>query len=284
MKKTILNTLLAGAAIITASSVSTQAATLDTLIGNLQLNFSGWDAAQVSYDTSLTANNTFLCTTAATCDVASGTPAAPGASGTDDTYGIARVTAILDIDNFNAGVWSDGTDGDVLLAYFHGFTDEAVRKLSGFDTQLYSTGGAVDIFRIDAATFSGIDYSNQSTIDADLAALLGDLYLHLDFQAGCDAIETYATLCGDFNLTTQTGNSSGTAVATGGAALGQYPSEFFFTQDVVPCGTAFCATTSFNILVRGGEATTTKLPEPGTLGLLGLGLVGLGLAGRRRKA
>lgn len=282
----MLNTLLAGVAVTTMSMVSAHAAILDEVAGNIQFQFSGWDAAQVAYDTSAIADGAYLCANAADCDTASsilGDPAAPGAAGTDDTYGLARINSIID-QNTLGNLWSDGDNGDVLLAYFHDFTDEAVVRISATDTELYSIGGVADIYRIDAATFASVDRTDQSTIEADLAALIGDLYLHLEFQPGCDLIETYATLCGDFDLTTSTGNSSAYAIATGGSAVGKYPYEFLFTQDVRPCNIASCNNTSFNIFVRGGEADTIALPEPGTLGLLGLGLVGLGLAGRRRKA
>jgi len=152
----------------------------------------------------------------------------------------------------------------------------------------FSQSGTVDIYRVDNATVAGLDLTNQTTLAADIAGLAGSLYLSLDFKPGCDAVETQATLCGDFDLTTLTGNSSGIAQASAGSAITKYPNDFFFTQDVEPCpaNQAGCSPngTFFNIFVRGGEANTVALPEPGTLGLLGLGLVGLGLVGRRRKA
>lgn len=286
MKKKILSTLLAGAAVATMGMTTAQAAVLDNIGGDIVFKFIGYDAAQISYDTSGTADGAFLCTTAVGCDAASVPSAAPGAIGDDDTYGMGRVNSIVDLNTFG-NVWSDGTDGDVLLAYFNGFRDEAVQRVSATSTQIFSTGGTVDIFRIDAATYASIDLTDQATIEGDLAGLAGDLYLSIDFMPGCDAIETYATLCGDFDLTTSTGNSSGFAKAVGGAALAKYPFDFFFTQDVVPCDTQPACSgsgTSFNIFIRGGEATTTALPEPASLGLLGLGLVGLGLVARRRKA
>lgn len=280
MKKSLITALFAGAAVATMGSASVQAATLDSVAGPVLFKFTGFDAAQVSY--------TRDCSGVADCDLASTSPASPGASGTDDTWGIARVSGIVDTSvPLGPVLWTDGDDGDVLFAYFHGFRDDKVVGTANPTTEIFSVGGMVDIYRVDNATVAGLDLTNQTTLEADIAGLAGSLYLSLDFKPGCDAIETLATLCGDFDLTTLTGNSSGIAQATSGAALAKYPNDFFFTQDVEPCpaGAVGCTPgTSFNIFVRGGEADTIALPEPGALGLLGLGLVGLGLAGRRRKA
>jgi len=288
MKKKILSTMLATAAVATMGLTGAQAGSLDSVGGNIQFQFTAFDGAQTAYDTTALADGAFLChNSAAGCDTASiaggGSAAGPGASGTDDTYGVGRVNSIVSLPLFN-NQWSDGNGGDVLLAYFNGFTDQTVQRVSSTRTDIFSTGGMVDIYRIDSATFASIDQTNQSTITAGLAALTGSLYLHLDFHTGCSSVETSASLCGSFDLTTLTGNSSGLATATGGAAVAKYPNEFFFEQSVIPCNPSLCTGTSYNIFVRSGSASTIALPEPGTLGLLGLGLVGLGLVGRRRKA
>lgn len=286
MKKKLLNTLLATAAVAALSVSGANAAILDNVAGNIQFQFTAFDGAQTSYDTTGLADGAVLCATTAACDAASiaagGAAASFGASGTDDTYGVGRVNSIVSLPLF-ASQWSDGDNGDVLLAYFGGFTDEKVQRISSTRNDIFSTGGMVDIYRIDAATFAGINQANQTTIDADVAALSGSLYLGLTFTGGCSSVETAATLCGSFGLTTFTGNSSGNAIATSGSAMTKYPNEFFFEQSVIPCSTALCTGTSYNIFVRSGSASTIALPEPGTLGLLGLGLVGLGLVGRRRK-
>ncbi len=287
MKKSLMTALFAGAAIAAMGGASVQAATLDSVAGPILFKFTGFDAAQVGYTRDC--SGATVAAGVADCDLASApTPAAPGASGTDDTWGITRVSSIVDTSvPLGPTLWNDGDDGDVLFTYFHSFQDFKVAGVGGGITEIFSTGGTVDIYRVDGATVAGLDLTDQTTLAADLVPLAGSLYLSLDFKPGCDLIETQATLCGDFDLTTLTGNSSGIAQATAGAALTKYPNDFFFTQDVEECpsGAVGCTpSTSFNIFVRGGEANTIALPEPGALGLLGLGLVGLGLAGRRRKA
>lgn len=39
----------------------------------------------------------------------------------------------------------------------------------------------------------------------------------------------------------------------------------------------------FKYFLRGGHFTATKVPEPGTLAVLGIGLLGMGLARRRKR-
>ncbi|PHZ83764.1 hypothetical protein CRD36_15480 [Paremcibacter congregatus] len=283
MKNKILKTLLAGAAVATMGIASAQAGSLDAIGGDVKFLFDGFDAAQTGYDTSTPG---FLCETVAECDLASTTPSAPGSNSSNDTWGVTTISAIepLNAGPFDPALWTEGEDGDILFTYFHGFEDKKVFVNSPTSTDIYSVGGMVDIYRIDAATLAGIDLTDQASIEADLAALTK--YLELSFIPGCSSIVApAATLCGNFDFDTLNGVSSGSAVATDGTAMAKYPEIFEFEQSIEPCGlNVNCNGTSFNLVVRSGSATTTALPAPGALGLLGLGLVGMGLAGRRRKA
>ena len=275
MKKKILSTILAGAAVATMGAVSAQAATLDAVAGDIKFLYDGFDAAQVSYSVD--------CATEAACDASSASVWAPGANQANDTYGYASVSSIKEIGGFG-NLWNAGDDGDFLFAYFYGFNDYKVDGIGTGSTDIFSTGGNVDIYRVDA-TFMGTFYNTFSDQDDIEAALVGlTTYLELDFVPGCDLIEASATLCGNFDLTSLHGDSVGFAQAVGGAALNKYPDDFRFEQSVKPCTFAFCdPATSFNIDVESSSATTRALPEPASLGLLGLGLVGLGLVARRRK-
>jgi len=296
MKKKILSTLLAGAAIATMGVTSASANTLDAISGDLKFQFDGWSASQTQYSAN--------CNSALDCDSKSiGGPAAAGANGDDDAWGFANVNVITDSSPIPA--WTAGTDGDILLTYFHGFRDVSV-VTTGTDTVFASTGGVVDIYRIDVALYTDvIDAMNVVGADQqdleDILALAGyELYLHLEFFGDCGAVAG-ASFCSNFDTDIGEfgkGSSNGTAKVEfpGGSAESKYPDDFLFTQDTESCVSLFDGVTrngdcsevedndTFILNVRGGEATTTVLPEPGALGLLGLGLVGMGLLGRRRKA
>ncbi len=286
MKKKILSTLLAGAAIATMGISGAQAATLDGVAGDIKFLFDGFDAAQATYDTSGIADGDTLCSTVAACDAAAlGAPNAPGANQPNDTWGVTTVSAIesLGAGPFDPALWVEGQDGDILITYFSGFLDERVDRLSGTTTNVFSTGGTVDIYRVNAAFMAGLDLTDQASVEASFMGL--STYLELDFIPGCNALNPAATLCGTFDLATLHGVSNGSAEVVGGDAASKYQDIFEFEQTVEPCGlNVSCVGTSFNIVVRSGSATTTALPEPGALGLLGLGLVGMGLIARRRKA
>lgn len=274
MKKTIFKTALAGAAVATMGIASANAATLDGVSGDIKFLYDGFDAAQSTYGAD--------CATVAACDAASGTPNAAGSNKANDTYGYASVSSIKQIGGFG-NLWNAGDDGDFLFAYFHGFNDYKVVGAGTTSTTIFSQGGHVDIYRVNNAfmTANYNTFTNQTDIETALAGLTA--YLKLDFVPGCDLAEASATLCGNFDLTTLHGDSVGLATAVGGTALSKYPELFRFEQSIKPCvGFAHC--TTFNVDIESSSATTKALPEPGTLGLLGLGLVGMGLVARRRKA
>jgi len=279
MKKKILSTLLAGAAIATMGIMSAQAGNLDAISGPVKFNYNGLDAAQNGYDP-FTAG--VLCTDEASCNTVALTDNAPGSNQANDTWGITTISSIQeDVPLFPTNLWNNGDEDEALVAYFYGFNDIRVEGDGAGSIDFWSAGGYVDIYRV-ADTFGAtIDYTDQATVEGDLAGQ--SLYLRLEFIPGCSATIAAATLCGDFDLDNLTGNSDGLAVAIDGSALSKFPEIFRFEQSVEPCGG--CAPgTSFNIVVDSGSATTTALPEPGALGLLGLGLVGMGLIARRRKA
>ncbi|MCF6216224.1 MAG: PEP-CTERM sorting domain-containing protein [Emcibacter sp.] len=278
MKKKILSTLLAGAAVATMGIMSAQAGHLDAISGAIQFNYNGLDAAQTGYDPFAAG---VLCTDVASCNVASGTDNAPGSNQANDTWGITTVSSIQDdVSPFPNNLWNNGDEGEALIAYFYGFNDIRVEGDGAGSIDFWSEGGYVDIYRVGALFGSTIDMTDQATVEGDL--LGQSLYLRLEFVPGCSATIAAATLCGDFDLDSLSGNSDGLAMAIDGSALSKFPEIFRFEQSVEPCNG--CAPgTSFNIVVDSGSATTTALPEPGALGLLGLGLVGMGLIARRRK-
>ena len=285
MKKEFLGLLLAGVAVVTMGSMTTQASILDDIKGDVKFLFDGLDSAQTTY--ALIGSAQVICTGGvALCDAKSAPPAAPGTNDASDSWGLTRVTAIKDQnDIFGPNLWNSGDDGEVLFTYFRGFQDIHVEEFSSGAVEIFSIGGVVDIFRVDTAFTVGT-LADQAALEAKFAG--EELYLTLAFTTGCSITHATATLCGEFTTDSLllAGSSDGFANATGGTAILKYPKVFDFIQSTKACPGAICAGTSFNVEIFDGSAVT-KVPEPGALGLLGLGLglVGLGLTlnGRRRK-
>ena len=289
MKKKILSTLLAGAAVATMGVSFAQAGSLDSVSGPISFQFDGFDGAQTAY-----AGLGSICTDIGTCDAASApTPNAPGSNQNNDTYGYAFVSSITQT-GVTPNPWNAGEGDDFLFVYFHGFQDSRVDRASVGSstlTAVESQGGYADIYRLDSAmlstlfTLGDINLDNQADIQSAITGWGITAYLNLEFIPSCGT-GGLATLCGTFDNAILQGQSGGNAMAIGGDAQTKYPNAFNFVNNVEPCDlTTACPTGSlFNTVLRASSANTVALPEPGALGLLGMGLVGMGLLGRRRKA
>lgn len=296
--KTLKVGLLAGASVL---AFSTAASALSLTGGDLRINFVNVDSATSTYP--LIGANQTICTTVADCDVASGALAgsslAPNAIGSEDTWGLLDVESIRSADN-SITYWSKGDNGETLQGMFYGLDDfrvEEIFNVTGDTVATFSHGGKLDLY------LSGADNFGANTGPAGRGGLStyapltsGTLYLSLDFTTGCGSTPTVAsaTLCGSFDSNT-VGGSSGFLKVTGGSAAAQWDTnnaaalsgllnpvdpeaDLFFTNEFTPVG----AGNGWSV-VSNGNAIGTKLPEPGTLGLLGLGLAGLGMGLRRRK-
>jgi len=298
MKKKILSTMLATAAVATMGMATAQAGALDSVGGPIQFNYNAWDAAQVSYDPASAGTGGVICNTVASCNAASGSAGGPGSNGAnpfDDTWGTAKVTEIINQSGTGLPQWNASAN-EILFVYFHNFKDSLVTT-DGTTIFTKSEGGTAEVYRVTTAQSDALTGSvDQAALEAALASLAAPTYLELTFNhnapgfaaAPCDPTNASSTLCGNFNAASLSGTSIGYASATGGTALSKYPNDFQFVQNFVACGPSLVvqclAGTSYNTRIGTGNIRTTALPEPGTLGLLGLGLVGLGLVGRRRKA
>lgn len=254
-KLTKLAMSLAAAAVITLPGMA-QATTIDGI------NFGGGDFS-------------FVASTIMEQKVGGGLIGAVG----DVLMGVGRVTEIYSGANL---VWSSGQNGMELTYQFGGYTASSVAA-----GMIEFTGGWGKFF-------------SDSTPDASFGTGLGftDGNLWMDLTA--TGSEFTNLLTGNNVTLVSTGTLLGTSISGTGIGLlsvtgAGLADSYFDTNTHTAVGTGNVAdwelNSSFNntpspfIFGTHGTANISgnAIPEPATLGLLGLGLLGLGL-GRRRSA
>jgi len=150
MNKKLITTLLAGAAVISLGAASAQASVLNSVVGDVNFIFDGFNAANTNYVPNGLPGSIIpglICTNVIACNGASGGSSAPGSAGASppqDLYSFAFVSSIKQSGS-SGSLWSAGNaaDGDdFLLVYFHGFQDQAVgqgtQKRNGRTIPLYA--------------------------------------------------------------------------------------------------------------------------------------------------
>lgn len=215
---------------------------------------------------------------------------APATPGTQDLYGILKVTSINPT-NGGPTLWWDGKDGEEITGYFKDLTvtggpfgtmlgDDVI-----YDIQFGAVTGTTPTIKLflDSAQDFNPDGASAGFIDAPLiptSSLNGISFVDIMFTPGIIAGDPVTLM--NSSYTTITSPNSGTGFFKGSIVGGLYASMFAPSVSGqsninVPDLNTNWNTASFDPI------QATVVPEPSTVVLFGAGLVGLGLGYIRKR-